>query len=185
MRLLLLIALAASACAQTAPTAPADAPVALDTAPLAPADDRTAAEAAVAATIAEPGVHVVVLWAPWCGNSRAQFEAGLYEVVEAHPDVSFSFVTMWNGGRDSADRLARFGIEASDRVAVLAQPDPTPELGRGGRRATFLGLPVSWTPTTWVFNREGTLAYAFNYGETSPEMLATAIDHARDAWAHD
>ena len=59
-------------------------------------------------------------------------------------------------------------------------------LPQGGiRRRAFLGLPLSWTPTTWVFNREGTLAYAFNYGEVSNEMLALAIEHARDEWMHE
>lgn len=173
--------LASSACAQdVASVPPSDRPILTED-----TRDRTAAEAAVAETIAAEGVHVVVLWAPWCGNSRAQFEAGLYEVVEAHPDVTFSFVTMWTDGDPSADRLARFGVSASDRVAVLAQPDPTPELGRGGRSATFLDLPVTWTPTTWVFNRGGRLAYAFNFGEVSPAMLTQALADARADWSHD
>ena len=62
---------------------------------------------------------------------------------------------------------------------------PTSSADRDFRRRTFLGLPLSWTPTTWVFNREGKLAYAFNYGEVSNEMLALAIEHARDEWMHD
>ena len=177
--LLVLVLLGASACAQTAPVAgpPADAPPA--------ATDRTEVEAAIAEAIARPGVHVVHFWAPWCGNSRAEFENGLAEVVEAHPDVSFAFVTIWNDARDGADRLARYGIDPSDRVAIYAQPDRGPSADRALRRRTFLGLPLTWTPTTWVFNREGTLAYAFNYGEITPDMLATAIDHARDDWMHE
>ena len=87
--------------------------------------------------------------------------------------------------RDGADRLARYGIEASDHVFVYGQPDHGPSADRDFRRRTFLGLPLSWTPTTWVFNREGKLAYAFNYGEVSNEMLALAIEHARDEWMHD
>ena len=185
MRLLFCtLLLSASACAQTAPTpaASADAPaVAADTT----AADRTDTERAVEAAIAQPGVHVVHFWAPWCGNSRAEFEAGWYEVVEANPDVSFSFVAIWNDGRDSADRLARYGITAGDHVAVYAQPDRGPTADRSLRRRTFLGLPLTWTPTTWVFNRDGQLAYAFNYGEVSPDMLATAIEHARDEWTHE
>ena len=187
MRLLLLAALAASACAPTAP-APASADSSAAAIASAPADslaDRTEVEAAVAATIEQEGIHVVHFWAPWCGNSRAEFEGGLYEVVEAHPDVTFSFVTIWTDGRDSADRLARYGIEASDRVFVYGQPDRGPSADRDLRRRSFLGLPLSWTPTTWVFNREGKLAYAFNYGEVSNEMLALAIEHARDEWMHE
>ncbi len=150
-----------------------------------PTPERTAAEDAVAATLAQPGVHVVHFWAPWCGNSRAEYEAGWYEAVDAHPDVTFSFVTIWNDGEAAADRLARWGIEASDHVFVYAQPDLGPSADRSLRRRSFLGLPVTWTPTTWVFNRDGQLAYAFNYGEVAPDQLATAIAHARDTWTHD
>jgi len=182
MRLALFVLLATSgACAQTPALdgPPADA---------APADttaaERTEAEDAVAATIAEPGVHVVHFWAPWCGNSRSEYEAGWYEAVADHPDVTFSFVTIWNDGEAAADRLARWGIEASDHVFIYAQPDLGPSADRSLRRRTFLGLPVTWTPTTWVFNREGTLAYAFNYGEVSPDLLATAIEDARADWSH-
>ena len=191
MRLALLALLvAASACAQTDGTAaePAVAPAPASTRPVLTEDtrgDRTATELAVAETIEAPGVHVVHFWAPWCGNSKAELENGLYEVVEAHPDVTFSFVTIWNDGEDGAGRLARYGVEPSDHVFVYAQPDRGPSADRDLRRRTFLGLPLSWTPTTWVFNRGGALAYAFNYGEVSPEMLATAIEHARDGWEHD
>ena len=191
MRLVLLglLALTAAACAQTAPAvsdAPAAATVPTSQRPVLLEDTTgTETEHAVAATIAEPGVHVVHFWAPWCGNSRAEFEAGWYEVVEANPDVSFAFVAIWNDGRDSADRLARYGITPGGHVAVYAQPDRGPTADRSLRRRTFLGLPLSWTPTTWVFNREGQLAYAFNYGEVSPAMLATAIEHARDEWMHE
>ena len=84
MRLLLLAALAASACAPTAP-APASADSSAAAIASAPADslaDRTEVEAAVAATIEQEGIHVVHFWAPWCGNSRAEFEGGLYEVLD-------------------------------------------------------------------------------------------------------
>jgi thiol-disulfide isomerase/thioredoxin len=188
VRLVLLVLLTApAACAQveTAPQPPPPPVTRQEAAPDTTADGRTQAEVAVAATIAEPGVHVVHFWAPWCGNSRAEFEAGWYEVVEANPDVSFSIVTIWNDGRDSADRLARYGIAPADHVAVFAQPDRGPSADRDLRRRTFLGLPLSWTPTTWIFNRGGQLAYAFNYGEVSPDLLATAIEHARDEWMHD
>ncbi|PAP78375.1 TlpA family protein disulfide reductase [Rubrivirga marina] len=188
MRLVLLVLLTATAANAQAELPPQSAPtpVALQEAGAdTTSDGRTETELAVEATIAEPGVHVVHFWAPWCGNSRAEFEAGWYEVVEANPDVSFSFVAIWNDGRDSADRLARYGITPGGHVAVYAQPDRGPTAERSLRRRAFLGLPLSWTPTTWIFNREGQLAYAFNYGEVSPDMLATAIEHARDEWTHD
>lgn len=175
---LLLAALAVSACAQTSP------PPAAASAPAADAD-QTDTEAAVAALVAQPGVHVVHLWAPWCGNSRAGLESGWYETIAAHPDVSFSFVTIWNDGDDAADRLARYGIEAGANVGVFAQPDRGRSADRSLRRTTFLGLPLSWTPTTWVFNRDGKLAFAINYGEVSAEMLESLIESAQSDWMHD
>ena len=190
--LLLVLALTASACAQTEPATVESARVPADRLPIlvedttgtAP-DAPTATERAVAETLEAEGVHVVHFWAPWCGNSTAEFEAGLYEVVDANPDVTFSFVTIWNDGQDGADRLARYGIAEGGHVAVYAQPDRGPSADLDARRRTFLGLPLTWTPSTWVFNRGGKLAYAFNYGEVSPDMLATAIAHARDAWTHE
>ena len=143
----------------------------------------TEAERTVFETVTAEGVHVVHLWAPWCGNSRAGLETGWYEAVEAHPDVSFTFVTIWNDGDDGAEALRRYGIP--ERATVLAQPDRGPSADPDARRRTFLGLPLSWTPTTWVFNRGGKLAYAFNYGEVSAEMLEQAIRDAQDAWTHD
>ena len=143
----------------------------------------TEAERTVFETVQREGVHVVHFWAPWCGNSRAEFETAWYEVVEAHPEVSFTFVTIWNDGDDGAATLARYGIP--ETATVLAQPDRGPSADRDARRRTFLGLPLSWTPSTWVFNRGGQLAYAFNYGEVSAERLEAAIEDARAGWEHD
>lgn len=188
MRLLLLgLLLSATACAQVgASTDTPDAPTALvESGATESAAARTATEVAIEALIAEPGIHVVHFWAPWCGNSRAEFESGWYEVVDAHPDVSFSFVTIWNDGDAAADRLARYGITEGANVGVFAQPDRGPSADRELRRNTFLGLPLSWTPTTWIFNREGTLAVAINYGEVSADILTSLIESAASDWMHD
>ena len=202
---LLLVAGAASAQvpgeATTSPIRPEDVPAVATAADLAAPRDSslvdggltyfapyaapplTEAERAVFETVTGEGVHVVHLWSPWCGNSRAGLETGWYETVEAHPDVSFTFVTVWNDGDDGAAALRRYGIP--ERATVLAQPDRGPSADPDARRRTFLGLPVSWTPTTWVFNRGGQLAYAFNYGEVSADELAQAIADAQNAWTHD
>ena len=187
MRLFPLVLLAASACAQPAMLAAPDTPSASAPSADAAGDDLTEVERAVRARVSRDGIHVVRLWAPWCGNSRAEFEAGLYQSIEDHPDVTFSFVTIWNDARDGASMLARYGITPSDdgRVTVAAQPDRGPSADRDLRRMTFLGVPLSWTPTTLVYNRGGKLAYAFAYGEVSPELLATAIADARNDWHHD
>lgn len=169
------------ACAQTAPPAPPPAPMPVGSAPAPPAPAAfTEAEAAVQATIARDGVHVVHFWAPWCDNSTAELGAGWYEVVGRHPDVTFTFVTLWNDGEAGEATLARYAIP--DRVTRLVVPGPRPPSGE--RQATFLGLPVTWIPATWVFNRNGRLATAFNYGEATPAQLDAAIDGAASTWPH-
>ena len=161
------------ACAQTAPTAPDPM---LENAMVAPGADLSPAEEAVRAQIAQDGVHVVHFWAPWCDNSLNELRAGWYEVVDAHPEASFTFVTIWNDGALGEDALTRFAIP--ERVVRLAVPRPL----RDDRRMTFLGLPVSWIPTTWVFNRNGLLATAFNHGEATPAQLNEAIEAAGRSW---
>ena len=180
--LLLALCLGSAACAQIPPGHATTSPVGPDPVERV-VDDRTETERAVEAALREPGIHVVHFWAPWCGNSQNEFASGWYETIEAHPEVSFTFVTIWNDGEDGAAMLERYGIP--ERVTVLAQPDRGPSADRSLRRTSFLGLPLSWTPTTWIFNREGRLAYAFNYGEVSAEMLETALAHAADSWHHD
>lgn len=187
-RLLLLACLAAGACAQPAPVTTPPASVAVsEESSTDSAQDLTEAERAVQARVSAQGVHVVRLWAPWCGNSRAELEAGLYESIRDHPDVTFSFVTVWNDARDGASMLSRYGINRTEdgRVTIAAQPDRGPSADRDLRRRTFLDVPISWTPTTLIYNRGGKLAYAFAYGEVSPEMLAQAIADARNDWTHD
>jgi thiol-disulfide isomerase/thioredoxin len=175
---------ATSACAQTADTPATAADVQTtptDPDPTVPTSALSPAEEAVQATIARDGVHVVHFWAPWCDNSTAELGAGWYEVVERHPDVSFTFVTVWNDGEIGEDALTRYAIPASVERLVVDGPRPL----RADRRTTFLGMPVSWIPTTWVFNRNGELATAFNYGEATPEQLDAAIDGAASDWPHE
>ena len=180
--LLALTLLASSACAQTASDTaaegsdPQDHSSLTDPGPATPTASaaRTEAEQAVADIIAQEGVHVVHFWAPWCHNSMNELRNGLYEVIEQHPEVSFTFVTVRNDGEDGQATLDRFAIP--ERVTVLAEEERDP--------LTFLGLPITWTPATWVFNREGKLAYAFNYGEVSPALLTQAIADAEHHW-HD
>lgn len=137
----------------------------------------TDAEAAVRDTIKSEGIHVVHFWAPWCDNSINEFAPVWVGAADRHSDVTITFVSIWSEGDDGAEVLHQHGIEG---VEVRVVPGPKPE--KPNRRMTFLGLPVTWIPTTWVFNREGLLAFAFNYGEISAERLATAIDDAWNEW---
>ena len=184
-----LVLASASACAQSTPEAPTEALDLRDHTTIRTADatpeaplsegsgsaEESDAEAAVRAIVAGDGVHVVHFWAPWCGNSINELRSGIAEVVDANPDVTFTYVTVRNDGEDGASTLARYGVP--ERVEVLAHP--------GGKPVVFLGRPITWTPTTWVFNRNGTLAYAFNYGEVSPALLSQAIADAQSDWHHD
>jgi thiol-disulfide isomerase/thioredoxin len=176
---LVLLALAASAPAASQPAALGDSAGGGWTSyiPYSTRVPPSAAERAVVETVRRGGVHVVHFWAPWCGNSQAAFETGWHEVVERHPEVSFTFVTVRNDGDDGAEALRHYGIP--ETAAVLAH-DALPQ-----EDVVFLGRAITWTPTTWVFNWGGRLAYAFHYGEVSAEMLETAIEHAQSTWEHD
>jgi hypothetical protein len=145
--------------------------------------DLTPTERTVQQIIEGDGIHVVRFWNPDCGNSLSELQHGLYEVIENNPEVTFTFVTVWNDEEAGQDVLDRYLIP--ERVAVLVQPDNGPSEDRGNRRYEFLGLPITWTPSTRIYHRNGVLAYAFNYGEQSPETLQRAIDNTRSAWTHD
>lgn len=146
--------------------------------------DLTDAERAVQARIGQGRIVVVHFWAPWCGNSINELRAGWYEIVEdsMHADVDFLFVTIWNNGESGRDVMARYGLPAS--LFETTQADFGPSSDRANRRRTFLGLPVTWIPTTWIFRPDGPLAYAFNYGELRMETLRQAILDTRSPWIH-
>ena len=162
-------------------TVPAETAV-LD-AVLTPSADLTPTEQAVREQVLEDGVHVVHFWAPWCDNSVSELRNGWYEVIEANPDVSFTFVTIWSDGATGQETLDRYAIPPS--VTVLTQEDYGPSDDETNRRRRFLGLPVTWIPTTWVFHDNGVLAYAFNYGELTMAQLQQALDGAHSEWSHD
>lgn len=139
----------------------------------------TEAEKTVAALIKEKGIHVVRLWAPWCHNSMSELEDGWWRtVIGDNPDVSFTFVTVLNEGDLNADILAKHGIP--ERVKLLALPETT-----GERRRMFMDFPIHWTPSTWVFHREGERAFALNYGELNAQILQQMLDLIKKDWSHD
>lgn len=121
-------------------------------------------------------------WAPWCDNSLAELRSGWYDLIEKNPDVDFTFVTIWNNGETGVGMLRQYAIP--DRVTVLAQPDTGPSADDANRRHTFLGRPLTWTPSTWIF-RNGTLAFSLNYGETPMSTLQRLIDAAQTDWGAD
>lgn len=142
--------------------------------------EPTEAEEQVQDIIAEDGVHVIHFWAPWCPNSTGELSNGWYEVVEQHENVSFTFVTVWNDGESGRETLDQYAIP--DRVVELTQPDHGPSDREEERRRSFLGLPVTWIPTTWIFHNNGELAFAMNYGEMDMETLSHLIDLTHQDW---
>ena len=134
------------------------------------------------ALLDEDGIYVVHFWAPWCHNSKAEFRNGWHRVVEENEDVEFIFVTVFNDGEIGEATLERFSIP--DRVIRFAQPDDGPSTVRANRRRVFLGRPLLWTPTTWIFHKNGRLAFALNYGETTVELMNELLAIARKDWSH-
>lgn len=180
---------AVTAAAQ-APPAPADGcaatPVDLAAAPAetpAEASPPAEAEARVREIVAAPGVHVVHFWAPWCDNSVNELRAGWYDLVEQNPEATFTFVTVWNDGASGRETMDRYALPA--RVAELTLPDPGPSADEAQRRRAFLGLPLTWIPSTWIFHENGRLAFALNAGEMDMATLQHLIDAAARNWRSD
>ena len=123
--------------------------------------------------VSRDGVHVVHVWAPWCDNSLRELAPVWAGDTGAD---SVTFVTIWNEGASGADTLGEYGVSVDEIVA----PGPKPE--KPDRRMTLYDLPVTWIPTTWVFNRNGLLATAFSYGEITADHLAQAVADARRDW---
>ena len=140
-------------------------------------------EMQVSELVAGPQVTVVHFWAPWCSNCRAEMnpDDGWAKFIAANPAVKVVFLNVWHKGQDPAPRLATAGLGAQPNLLLLTHPNPS-RLAVD-RLNTFLGLPVTWVPTTWVY-REGKLRVAFNYGEIRFPLLQQMVDDARSEWEH-
>lgn len=143
-------------------------------------EPSTEAEAYVQDVIRNDGLHVVHFWAPWCSNSERELGHGWAELVSDNPAVTFTFVTVWNDGEKGASLLDEYNIP--DRVVEVTQPDLGPSKETAKRRRSFLGLPITWIPSTWIFHQNGELAFAMNYGEMEMETIQSLIDATRTEW---
>jgi thiol-disulfide isomerase/thioredoxin len=138
-------------------------------------------EKEVAALIAGPQVTVVHFWAPWCPNCRAEMspEDGWARFLGANPDVKVVFINIWHKGQDGKARLEAAGLGAQPNLLLLTHPNPSRLAA--DRLNSFLGLPVTWIPTTWVY-RAGQLRVAFNYGEIRFPVLQQMVVDVREKW---
>ncbi|WP_251980373.1 thioredoxin family protein [Salinibacter ruber] len=140
----------------------------------------TEAESFVQDRIEEDGLHVVHFWAPWCANSRNELDNGWAGLVADNPDVTFTFVTVWNDDESGAAMLNDYNLP--DRVVEVTQPDLGPSDKEANRRYSFLGLPVTWIPSTWIFHSNGELAFAMNYGEMEMQTVQRLLDATSADW---
>jgi len=138
-------------------------------------------ESQVAEAVKSSRVTIVHFWAPWCPNCRAELAGGGWSgFIAANPGADVIFVTTWNP-EDGKDLLERNGVGAQSNFRLLLHPNGSRR--KDGKMSAFMGLPVSWIPTTWVF-RDGKLRYALNYGELRFPMLQQLVRDASDTWEH-
>ncbi len=141
----------------------------------------SSAEQQTAEAVKAPGLTVVHLWAPWCGNCQAEMKSGGWaKMVNDNPEVKFLFVSIWNAGDDGRAMLKKHEIGDQPNVSILADPGPRTGADKIKR---FLDLPVSWIPTTWVY-KGGDLRYALNYGEVRFEVLQQFLADSNSEWSH-
>ena len=134
--------------------------------------------------VAGPQVTVVHFWAPWCPNCRAELDPvkGWAKFIADNPDVKIIFVNIWHKGQDPKPRLTEAGLGPQPNLVLFTHPNRS-RLAED-RLNSFLGMPITWIPTTWVY-RAGKLRVAFNYGEIRFPMLQQAVDDARNEWKRD
>lgn len=140
-------------------------------------------EKEVGESVAGPHVTVIHFWAPWCPNCRAEMTPdGWAKFIGANPEVKFVFLNIWHRGMDPAPKLAAGNLGGQPNLTLLTHPSAVSKAG-ADRMNTFLGLPVTWLPTTWIF-RDGKLRYALNYGEVRFDLLQTLVNDTREKWSH-
>jgi len=134
----------------------------------------------VAALISGPQITVVHFWAPWCPNCKAELTPdGWAKFVRGNPAVKIVFINIWHEGQDGTAKLKLAGLGAQPNFVAFVHPNPARKSGE--RLEGFLGLPISWIPTTWIF-KDGKLRYALNYGEMRFTMLQQMVRDSAESW---
>lgn len=138
------------------------------------------AEQQVAEAVKAPNSSVVHLWAPWCSNCQAELKTGGWsKLIKDNPNIRFYFVSVWNSGDDGRAMLQKYNVASEPNVTVLADPGPRSD----GKIKQFLGLPLSWIPSTWIY-KAGELRFALNYGEIRFPVLQQLLADTDSAWSH-
>lgn len=141
-------------------------------------------ETDVAQAVQSKRITIVHFWAPWCPNCKMELTTGGWSsFIAANPNVDFIFLTIWSDqSGDGRALLAQHGVKPQANVRLLAHPNTSRK--SEDRVTTFLGLPLTWLPATWVF-REGKLLYLVNYGELRFPMLQQLVRDAGESWDRD
>ena len=141
-------------------------------------------EAEVGQAIQSKRITIVHFWAPWCPNCKMELaNQGWSSFIAANPQVDFIFLTIWSDqSGDGRALLAQHGVKPQSNVRLLAHPNTSRK--SDDRVNSFLGLPLTWLPATWVF-REGKLLYLVNYGELRFPMLQQLVRDAGESWDRD
>jgi thiol-disulfide isomerase/thioredoxin len=139
-------------------------------------------EKEITALVAGRQVTVVHFWAPWCPNCRAEMTPdGWAKFIGENPKVQVVFISIWHNGEDPNPKLSAAGLGSQPNLKLLTHPIAS-RLAED-RVSRFLGLPITWIPSTWVF-RDGKLRVAFNYGEIRFPVLQQMVDDATNKWTH-
>jgi thiol-disulfide isomerase/thioredoxin len=143
-------------------------------------DSGVEIERRIADVVARPEVTIVHFWAPWCPNCKNEMRPdGWAKFVSDNPGVKVVFLNVWHGGQDPAPKLAAAKLGEQANFVAITHPNASRKAGE--KLENFLGLPVGWVPTTWVY-RAGKLRYALNYGEVRFDMLQQMANDAAAKW---
>lgn len=137
-------------------------------------------EKEVGTLVAAPQVTVIHFWAPWCPNCKAEMTPdGWAKFIAENPKVQLVFINVWHKNEDPTPKLKAAALGSQPNLRLLTHPNGSRIAAE--RVNTFLGLPLTWLPSTWVF-REGKLRFAFNYGEIRFPVLQQLVDDTARKW---
>lgn len=146
----------------------------------APAAEPDALELEMKSLVAGEAVTILHFWAPWCSNCKSEMASGAWaRFAEKNPKVRVVFLNVWHQGQNPAPALKAASLGAQENFTARTHPNPSNS--RGEKLEQFLGLPLQWVPTTWIF-RTGKMRYALNYGEVRFDMLQQMVDDAQQSW---